>query len=276
MAHVPALPRRTAESRRRKGLPYGRSQSQRTGRDGPTVRFPRGGTGGGAAGRRGRGPALAPWPRPYRLLRTAASGGLDAGRGAARTPRTFFQGGGRSARGGAAGPATSGAAESRGVGGGRAMARAAQVSAARRLRGPPPSAGRYGLRRRRGPLARRPVPLWPRGTRRCSGPRIRRGPAGAGPPGGAGLPSLILGSPSSLRRPRPGRARPPPPPADHCEVRAGGRVGGPGETPGAAAVASSCRRHRRPLHRLPCSDLAGRGERDAAWGPAPVPHPVKG
>lgn len=149
-----------------------------------------------------------------RLLRTAASGGLDAGRGAARTPRTFFQGGGRSARGGAAEPATSGAAESRGVGGGRAMARAAQVSAARRggCAGLLPPRGRYGLRHQRGPLPRRPGALRPRGTRRCSGPRIRRGPGGAGPPGGSVSPpsSWVPLSPSGYPGPAE-RGRPLPP-----------------------------------------------------------------
>lgn len=41
------------------------------------------------------------------------------------------------------------------------------------------------------------------------------------------------------------RARPAP------IVRSGGGASGPAETPGAAAAASSCRRLRRPLHRLP-------------------------
>lgn len=64
------------------------------------------------------------------------------------------------------------------------------------------------------------------------------------------------------------------PPRAHCEVR--WRRVRPGRDPGAAAAASSCRRLRRPLHRLPGSDLAGKGEGDDAGGSAPVPLPVKG
>jgi hypothetical protein len=58
------------------------------------------------------------------------------------------------------------------------------------------------------------------------------------------------------------------PPRVHCEVRRRRVV--PGRDAG------SGRRRRRPLlHRLPGSDLAGKGEGDAAGGPAPVPLPVK-
>lgn len=53
-------------------------------------------------------------------------------------------------------------------------------------------------------------------------------------------------------------------PRAHCEVRR--RRVRPGRDPGAAAAASSCRRLRRPLHRLPGSDLAGKGEGGCRWG----------
>lgn len=63
------------------------------------------------------------------------------------------------------------------------------------------------------------------GTRRCSGPRIRRGPDGAGPPGGTGLPSLILDSPPSGDPGPAERGRPLPP---RTIVRSGpaGALGG--------------------------------------------------
>lgn len=178
----------------------------------------------------------------------AILGGFCAGRPAAGSARgevrrgrrrTFFprRGGGCSAGPGA----TAGAAESQGVGGDARHGAGGTGERGRPRRGPSPSA--------------RAAPDDPR----LPGPE----PAGPESP------------PSASARPaRP--SAPAPSPAGHCEVRPAGASWGPGETPGAAAAASSCRRHRRPLHRLPRPDLAGRAERDAAWGPAPVPHPVKG
>lgn len=231
--------------------------------------------GRGDGGTARAGPALAPWPRPLRAA--AHSGERRAGRRSrcgADAVGHLSQGGGRSARGGAAGAGAIGSRAAPAAG--LAMARAAQVSAARRLHRPPPSAGAA----RPTPSARTPVPA-PRPALAARDPALLPPPdptrARRGRASGQSRPSLILGSPSSRQLPRPGRARPPPPPpAGHCEVRAGGRVGEPGETPGAAAVASSCRRHhRRPLHRLPCSDLAGKGER-CSLGPSSGTAPRKG
>lgn len=75
-----------------------------------------------------------------------------------------------------------------------------------------------------------------------------------------------------------GRGAAPVPPRGQQGRPSARAVPGRSQSPGSRrpAAASSCRRHRRPLHRLPRPDLAGRAERDAAWGPAPVPHPVKG
>ena len=169
----------------------------------------------------------------------------------------FSQGGGG---GCSAGPgATAGAAESRGVGD-----EARHGAGGTGERGRPLSLGAGGPRTI--PVSR----VRPCRSRR----RPRPGSDAAGPGPGAGrarVPSLPVGSPGPARPSAPAPTR-----AGHCEVRLPGASWGPGETPGAAAAASSCRRHRRPLHRLPRPDLAGRAERDAAWGPAPVPHPVKG
>lgn len=166
------------------------------------------------------------------------------------------------------------------------MARAAQVSEARRRRRPSPSAGARGLPwmrlaggrslcRRSHPAAARPEWVQPspgshagQAWFRRWAPRSRPGPGPCAVP--CSVPSLLAGAPSPAERGRPLPSR--------AIVRSGpaGASWGPGETLGAAAAASSCRRHRRPLHRLPRSDLAGRGERDAAWGPPAAPHPVKG
>lgn len=249
--------RRKVRGRARRGRPCTRLASDRL----------RGWT-DGASGRRLLGSC-----HSRRLLCWAASGGLGPGRGAARTPEDVFP---KAGGGCSAGPgATAGAAESRGVGGEARHGAGGTGKRGRSRRGPSSSA-RAVPRRSPSPVFRRPAAALPEST--PSPPRVRRGRAWSRsrtPPPPNPEPTGPE-SPPSPSAPRPDRARPPPPPAGHCEVRPAGALWGPGETPGAAAAASSCRRHRRPLHRLPRPDLAGRAERHAAWGPAPVPHPVKG
>ena len=246
MAAVRRPPRRTAESRRRERLPYGTVAKPAGGDDSADRELARHVTGcvGGRTARARPGGSSSGAGIPGDCARRLAAGSarVEVRRG---RRRTFSQGGECSARG--RGCRARRRQDCGALAAKRAMARAAQVSEGGALRGvgggarPPLGAG---CQRKTPVPGRRPAPGQTR-------PGLVSEP-GSPQPAGPEFPPF---SPAPL----PGRARPSPPPTGHCEVRSAGASWSPGETPGAAAAASSCRCHRRPLHRLPSSDLAGRG-----------------